>query len=359
MLLNLNDLLPPRFNRWLVQAYARASQLHWGLVLFLGAVHFVCSYTLLWAAAEVPLLPWDVFWYFYITTATTVGYGDLSPATSAGRYVVTLFIMPGGIILFTTLLAKMIQDVTDAWRKRMKGLKDYAHITGHIAVVGWREQRTMRMVQLIRGDISEQREIILLADLPENPLPDQLSFVQSAHLSAPEAIQRAGIPQASLVIVLGQDDNESLTAALAVAAIYDKHLVVYFEQASYAQLLKQHCPNAEAVVSLSAEYTVRVAQDPGSSHVVSQLLSNLEGQTQYCLQVPEQQATIRYGQLFQFFKSKYDATLLGLSTQKNKIQLNPPITTLVTPGTVLYFMAAKRLHSQEIQWSTTDEANTL
>ena len=350
MLLKLNRLLPSGFNRWLTRAYARASRLRWGFVLCLWGIHGLLSYALLWWAVEAALLPLDVFWYFYITTATTVGYGDLSPASVAGRFVVTLFVMPGGIVLFTTVLAKLIQDTTDAWRRRMKGLKDYARMAGHIVLVGWYESRTARMIELIRGDASESRDILLLANLPENPLPDQVLFVQAGNLAAPEAIRQAGVPQADLVIVLGQDDNESLTAALAVGAVYTRHLVVYFEQASFAPLLQQHCPNAEAVVSLSVENTVRTAQDPGSSQVVSQLLSNLKGQTQYGLQVPADQSTTSYGLLFRLFKDQHDATLLGLRDVSGQVLLNPVSETEVPGGTVLYFMAAKRLHSDQVEW---------
>jgi voltage-gated potassium channel len=206
------------------------------------------------------------------------------------------------------------------------------------------------MVELIRGDVSEQRDILLLANVPENPLPEQALFVQAANLSAPEAIRHAGVPQADLVIVLGQDDNESLTAALAVGAVYSRHLVVYFEQASFAVLLRQHCPNAEAVISLSVENTVRTAQDPGSSQVVSQLLSNLDGQTQYRLQVPKDQATVAYGVLFQLFKDQHDATLLGLEDATGKVILNPTSATPVPGGTSLFFMAAMRLCSEQIIW---------
>ncbi|MEM6406058.1 MAG: ion channel [Pseudomonadota bacterium] len=346
-MLTFNSL--SRFNRWLARAYAHASQLRWSFVALLGVGHVTLSYVLLQAVEERLAAP-DVFWYFYITTATTVGYGDFSPTSVSGRWIVTLFVMPGSIVLFTTVLAKLIQDVTNAWRKRMKGLKDFSQMSGHLVVVGWCVQRTARIVQLIRGDASEQRDIILLAQLDENPLPDDIHFVHTSNLSASAAIQQAGVPRADFVVILGQDDNESLTTALAVGAMYTGHLVVYFEQPSYARLLRQHCPNAEAVVSLSVENLVRTAQDPGSSSVVTQLLSNLEGQTQYRVRVPPGRPTVTYGELFLLFKQRHDATLLGLADQTGKVQLNPDSATPVAAGDALYFMAARRLRGSEVDW---------
>ena len=132
--------------------------------------------------------------------------------------------------------------------------------------------------------------------------------------------------------------------------MYTGHLVVYFEQPSYARLLRQHCPNAEAVVSLSVENLVRTAQDPGSSSVVTQLLSNLEGQTQYRVRVPPGRPTVTYGELFLLFKQRHDATLLGLADQTGKVQLNPDSATPVAAGDALYFMAARRLRGSEVDW---------
>ena len=81
--------------------------------------------------------------------------------------------------------------------------------------------------------------------------------------------------------------HASLIAASVKNAFVDGYIVAYFDQHSFADLLKAHCPHAECNVSLSIELMVRSAQDPGSSRVQRQLLSALEGPTQYSLQVPE------------------------------------------------------------------------
>ena len=56
----------------------------------LGATAFyaVSSYWLLFAAGEVDLIADVDFLYWLAVTASTVGYGDLSPVTSAGKLVV-------------------------------------------------------------------------------------------------------------------------------------------------------------------------------------------------------------------------------------------------------------------------------
>ena len=102
--------------------YVRVVGLTWDIVFFMTAFHFAVSWILIDSVSGENISSGDIFWYFYITTATTVGYGDYSPTTEAGRLITVLWIMPGGIALFTTVIAKVIQFISNRWRKGMRGL---------------------------------------------------------------------------------------------------------------------------------------------------------------------------------------------------------------------------------------------
>lgn len=341
--------------------YVRVSGLSWDTVITLTAFHFGVSWGLLFLIGGENIASGDIFWYFYVTTATTVGYGDYSPATEAGRMVTVLWIIPGGIALFTTIITKVVQQISDRWRKTMRGLSSYENLEDHVVILGWHGSRTQRMVDHIRGDRGEhEREIVLCsAQTIENPLPDQVRFVRGAALNTPDLLRRAAVANAKYIIALGHDDNESLAAALGAAAVnHDAHLVVYFDQQSFADLLKAHCPHAECNVSLSIELMVRSAQDPGSSRVQRQLLSTLEGPTQFSLQVPRDIGALSYGAVFSELKNKHDATLFGVAetTLGDDLILNAPASHQVDPGTILYFMAARRIEAMEIDWSALSAA---
>ena len=334
--------------------YARIAGLRWDIVVFVTAIHFAVSWALIdWAGGE-KISGGDVFWYFYITTATTVGYGDYSPTTEAGRLITVLWVMPGGIALFTTIIAKVAQFISKRWRKRMHGLASYENLSAHIVILGWHGSRTERMVDHIRGDTGEREIVLCTAENIENPMPDQVHFVRAPALNSPDLLHRAAITSAEYIIVLGHDDNETLAAALGAAAVNgDAHMVVYFDQSSFADLLRSHCPQAECNVSLSIEMMVRSAQDPGSSRVQRQLLSTLEGPTQFSLKVPDNAGRVNYGMLFSELKTKHDATLFGVaeSAHGDDLFLNAPADHGIDPGTILYFMAARRIEAAEIDWS--------
>ena len=336
--------------------YARVSGLSWDTILLLTVSHFAVSWGMIAIIGGEKIANGDIFWYFYATTATTVGYGDYAPITAAGRAITILWIMPGGIALFTTIIAKVVQQVSDKWRKRLRGLASYENLTDHIVILGWHGSRTQRMVDHIRGGQGEhEREIVLCsAQTIENPMPDQVRFVRGAALNTPDVLRRAAVATAKYIIALGHDDNETLAAALGAAAVNgDAHIVAYFDEQSFADLLAAHCPHAECNVSLSIELMVRSAQDPGSSRVQRQLLSTLEGPTQFSLQVPADANPVTYGTLFSELKTKHDATLFGVakSTLGDDLTLNAPSEHRVDPGMVLYFMAAQRIEAAQIDWS--------
>ncbi len=335
--------------------YGKIAGLSWDIVIFMTAAHFAVSWALIdWAGGE-KISAGDVFWYFYATTATTVGYGDYSPTTEAGRLITVLWIMPGGIALFTTIIAKVVQLIVNRWRKGMRGLASYENLSGHIVILGWHGSRTQRMVDHIRGDTGEEeREIVLCAaDDIDNPMPDQVRFVRAPTLNSPDLLRRAAVTNAKYIIALGNNDNETLAAALGAAAVNgNSHMVAYFDQRSFADLLHAHCPHAECNVSLSIEMMVRSAQDPGSSRVQRQLLSTLEGPTQFSLKVPDDAGQVNYGVLFSELKTKHDATLFGVaeSALGDDLILNAPTDHRIDPGTILYFMAARRIEATEIDW---------
>jgi voltage-gated potassium channel len=335
--------------------YARVSSLSWDTVLFVTILHFTVSWGLMALVGGEKIASGEIFWYFYATTAATVGYGDYSPVTAAGRAIAVIWIMPGGIALFTTIIAKVVQQAADKWRKRLRGLSSYEKLTDHIVILGWHGSRTQRMVDHIRGGQGEhEREIVLCTvESIENPMPDRVRFVRGAALNAPDVLHRAAVANAKFVIALGHGDDETLAAALGAAAVNgNAHIVAFFDQQSFADLLRAHCPRAECNVSLSVEMMVRSAQDPGSSRVQRQLLSTLEGPTQFSLQVPEDAGHVSYGALFTELKTKHDATLFGIAetTLGDDLILNAPSEHAVDPGMILYFMAARRIEPAQIDW---------
>src|SRR5688572_305338 len=84
---------PPGKSVILIGRLVRSMRRHmrrvsWTAVFVAYLAHLLVTWALLALAGESRLVAPDAYPYYYMTTATTIGYGDLSPSTTAGRYIV-------------------------------------------------------------------------------------------------------------------------------------------------------------------------------------------------------------------------------------------------------------------------------
>lgn len=339
--------------RLLLVIYHHIAAVTWPAVLLISTVHFLSSWLLMAIVEQGDLTTPSLFWYYYIVTASTVGYGDFAPATAAGRAAAVFWVMPGGIAIFTTVAAKLVQSVANYWRRRMVGKADHSDLTDHTVIMGWNGENTRKMVDQLLGASRERKVVLASYRLTENPMPDQVGFVRGEALTSDDVLQRSGAKSAASVIVMGQDDNETLAVCLAVAAYNDGvHLVAYFSDEKVADLLKAHCPRAECLVPMATEILVRTADDPGSSRVPKLLFSALDGPTLYSITVPESVDHLSFKALFTSFRAQTGATILGVASGlgADQLHLNPPDERLVSPGETLYYIGERRLSQNDIAW---------
>ncbi len=328
----------------------------WIALLLAFFLHFLISWWLMWLADEATLLSIDQWFYFYVTTTTTVGYGDLSPQTSLGRVLAAFFLLPGGVVIAAAILGKLSSYFIAVWRKKMQGRGDYSNLENHIVIFGWHSRHTKRMIELIYGDNKrEDRKVLLCAtEEMDNPYPEKVLFIRGESLNEQSLIQRTGVDNAARVVVFRNTDDQTLATCLTLAALKtNAHIVAWFENDEMITLLKSHCPEIECHSNISMELLVRSAQDPGSSRIQQQLLSTLVGPTQYSVRVPDDFNGTTFGRLLEFLKLNHEAIALGVadSATGNDLRLNPSSGAEVTAGQVVYYMSAQRIHCGEIDWS--------
>jgi len=291
------------------------AEVTWPFLVLAVAFHVGTSWLALLVFGEGEITSGGIFPYYYLTTATTVGYGDFSPATTGARYVAGFWIMPGAVLLFTAVIGKLIQAITDRWTRAMKGREDYSDMEGHVVVFGWHGDRTRRLINLLLAeDGASERGLVLVSDeLNENPLPERINFIRVEALSSAEASSRSAVAAAQVAVILGDSDDTTLAAALAVGALPTvPRIVAYFQTTGPADLLRSYCPTAEAQESLSIELMARSAHDPGASRLQRIMLSSLDGPTQYSFTMPSDAKPINCASALITLKNKCDATLIGV-----------------------------------------------
>ena len=350
----------PLISPYLRRFYVALAELTWGAICGLAIVHFALSWLLLAICGESDFISRPVdFIYFYIVTATTVGYGDLSPATGPGRLVAAFFVLPGAIAIFTAVLGKLLSAVSNSWRGRMKGLGNFQDRTGHDVVMGWRDGPTQRLLALVAAErgAGEALTVLIAKNPEENPMPERLDFVRVERLADPAGLERAGAMNARSIIVRGQTDDETLAAALVASSICERaHVVAYFDFETTAAILTRQNPRIECVTSLSSELMVRAARDPGSSLVASLLLSAGSQDTAYSVRVAADASPFIYETALHLLRRLHSVTLVGMARHGN-VDLNCDDAAEIRPGDVLYYIADERLDPGTIAWDAFKKAS--
>ena len=345
----------PLFETLARRVYLAVAEVTWATIALAALFHALVSWLLLALAGEGALAGNAVtFLYYYVTTATTVGYGDLSPAGGWGRIAAALWVLPGAIALFAALLGKTAQELGRLWRRRMDGAGDYGGRTGHTVVLGWQGGRTQRLIELLLADQPPGERIVLVAkSIERNPMPDALDFVRADALSTSRGGERAGLGGARAIVVRGDDDDETLAATLAAAsAAPDAHIVAHFEDERAADLIARQCPSVEAIGSLSAELLVRASRDPGASRVADLLFSAKTTDTAFSLRVPALPRSVRYVDALVGLKRRHDITLLGIGVDEgHAVDLNCASDTELRKGGLLYYVADRRVEPGAIDWA--------
>lgn len=338
------------------RVYVAIATLSWTVLGVCFLAHALLSYGLFLTAGEVKLTDSAItFAYFYMTTATTVGYGDLSPGSEAGRLANVVVVLPGSIALFTVFLGKAVSSISGFWRRRLQGHGDFSERSGHTLVVGWQGMRSRRLIEgLLRDGQQQAPRIVLLArGLAQNPMPDNVDFVIAEQLSDLPSYVRAGAATAQTLVIRGADDDETLAATLAAhSAAPRAHIVAHFQEEDAAELVRRQLPGIEVVTSIAAGLLVRAARDPGASQLAALMFTSQSVDTAFSMKLPSGAGPLGYLDVLLHLKRGHGLTLIGMCREgASKVDLNCPADCAVGPGDTLFYIADHRIGADAVDWA--------
>ena len=284
------------------------------------------------------------FFYYIVTTSSTVGYGDLSPTTDHGRLFSAFFIIPCGVGLFALSVGRMAVFFTDFWRTNRRG-KQNLNLENHIIVIGINSARTPHLIEMLKREEQGRREVVVVScEYEESPFDSDVHFVRVNSFTDAIEMERSNLSKASAVIVDTDLDDATLTISLFVAEQNsDAHLVAHFEDPIKRDLLHKYCPNSECISSLSTELVAKSVMDKGSSFIHSELVSAHEGQTQYSIEIPKGVESFTIESVYSPFKAQYEAIIIAIQSKNTGCKINPSLDTVLSVGDVIYYIADERI----------------
>jgi len=293
------------------------------IILFIGAI---AVYLLDYTSTDRNITNvFDAFYWAWVTM-TTVGFGDLTPATPAARIAasIMMFFSLALISFFTATISSIF--VARKIREG-KGLEKIKH-TDHYIICGWNDLADELLESLLKQDKDLQTPIVLINELSEAEIDagraklnaENLGFVRG-DFTQDQILSRANVTKAKAVLILPnlikasktEADEKTTLATYSIKTLAPK-TKVYAYILHYENKAKLKRAKADGVL-IADEYGPYLGatqlHTPGIPVFLSEMLDADQSHL-LTKPVPEAMVGKSYGELFSEAFSTYHMTLLGV-----------------------------------------------
>jgi voltage-gated potassium channel len=321
----------------------------WRLPLAVALFVFLSSWPAmaLVEPAESEITGPGTYWWYFLVTAATVGYGDHFPVSAGGR-VVGAYVIVGGIVTLTILFTQLTAALQSVRGRRLRGVVPL-DLSDHVVLLGYWPGRTQRIVAELTAEGRAQVALCAWDDVAEDPMPDEqaVHFVRG-DLTREDVMTRACVARARTVVIDGRDDNETLAIAVAVDhANPDVHLVAAVRDLGRRESLSYVNAGVQVVQWHMPFLLTEEANDPGITQVYNVLMSSGGHGNTYSTTVPDGFPHRTFGDCQTWLGRSYSATLLALRGTDG-LHVSPPWDSPVPVGTTLYYVASERIPAQQL-----------
>ena len=154
--------------------------------------------------------PFSTGLYWAITTATTVGYGDVTPETAAGRVIASL-VMLTTIPLLASVFALASGDVAAAGIRRILAMRSHFPDGRYRLVIGLNDAVPAILAELTAARIP----VVLVADADPAGVPSEVHLVRGDPTD--ETVLKSAKPEgAEQALITGQSDGDVLVSAVLI-----------------------------------------------------------------------------------------------------------------------------------------------
>jgi voltage-gated potassium channel len=168
----------------------------------------------------------DAIYYTTVTLSTT-GYGDIAPDEDRSRLINAFIITPARIAFLVLLIGTTLEVLASQGRASIRVARWRKSMGQHVVVVGYGTKGRSAVETLINN--GQDREGIVVVDTGSVALEDAHTdglAVVTGDATRREVLRRAGVANASHVIITTDRDDSNVLATLTVRQLNPKALIV-------------------------------------------------------------------------------------------------------------------------------------
>ncbi|GAB6066647.1 NAD-binding protein [Aquifex pyrophilus] len=180
-------------------------------LIFLLAIFFVFIFSLILIIFSIEHLGgnpnirslYDAL-YYVIITATTVGYGDITPKTPEGRFL-AMVLGISGLFLFSLITATFSTSFFHYVNMLKAGMVSFREMKNHIVICGWNETGEVVLESLKKFYEEKGERMKPVVVITEQELePRKEFYYKKGDYVSEEVLKNAGVENASVVIILAE-----------------------------------------------------------------------------------------------------------------------------------------------------------
>ena len=273
-------------------------------------------------------------YWWAIVTMTTVGYGDFSPSTPAGRIFAVLIMFIG--ISLVSLLTASISSIFVAQKIREgKGLEQL-NLNNHLILCGWNPNGGRILDSIQHLSHSKKLELVLINEMNEEDVTQlknryqqlDINFV-AGDFTQEEILNKANIFEANTVIVIpnttGSEvatyDEKTIFATLTIKSM-DPNIRVVAYLLDRENLTHIKRADADEVVvgdDFSAHILASHVVDPGIPQIANQLIESNSNSRFKRINIPSEFIGKSYSELFDHFQKLDGSLLIGVFSEDENL----------------------------------------
>ena len=273
--------------------------------------------------------------YFTFISLTTVGYGDITPHTQAGRMAIMITVA-GGVGLFSLFTAVLSSGFIEYLERIRKGMVEFKTLKNHIVICGWNETGRYLVREVRENPKLFRKHIVVITELEDAEIPREC-FIKKGDPTKEDILHSVNVEEANLVIILAEKhdmmsedtvDARTSLVALLVRSINNRLYIIaeYLKEENAVAAKKRRLANK---IIIAGEYLGKIIGksviQPKNLDIFEELLEDINIQIVPLKELVEKPTTLK-----ELLDKMGYLKILGVYKGK-KLVISPPLGLVLNP----------------------------